>query len=108
MKKSYKIIKKITGISCPFFGISWNPCKSDQEKIKNLLIFLEDRRVLFNAINIETPIWVSESIIEIRKILTDLIPEFDDNSETCEILRTMRSSCRHYWIKPLKINQKNI
>ncbi len=103
MKKSYKLLKKITGISCPFFGISWNPSESDREKIKRFITFLEDRRVLFNPYHLEVPIWVSQSIIEIRAELTKIIPEFDEDSEIVEILRTMRTVCRRYLDRTFKL-----
>ena len=106
MKKSFKLLKSITGISCPFFGVSWNPSKSDRERIKRFLTFLEERRVLFNPYHLEVPIWVSESIIEIRARITDLIPEFDENSEVVEILKTMRSACRRYLDRTFKLQSK--
>jgi len=106
MKKSFKLLKKITGISCPFFGVSWNPSKTDREKIKKWLVYLEDRRLLFNPFHLEVPIWISESIIDIRAKITDLISEFDDNSEVIEILRTMRSACRRYLDQTYKLQSK--
>ena len=106
MKKSYKLLKKITGISCPFFGISWNPRKSDREKIKRVITFLEDRRVLFNPYHLEIPIWVSQSIIEIRAELTKIIPEFDEDSEIVEFLRTMRAACRRYLDRTFKLQDR--
>ena len=106
MKKSFKLLKNITGISCPFFGISWNPSKTERQKIRKLLTYLEDRRVLFNPYHLEVPIWVSESIIEIRTKLTDLISEFDEESEVVEILRMMRASCRRYLDQTSKLQSK--
>ena len=107
MKKSFKLLKNITGISCPFFGVSWNPSKSDREKIKKLLTYLEDRRVLFNPYHLEVPIWVSESIIDIRARITELLSEFDENSEVVEILRTIRSACRRYLDQTYKVQSKD-
>ena len=106
MKKNFKLLKNITGISCPFFGISWNPSKTERQKIRKLLTYLEDRRVLFNPYHLEVPIWVSESIIEIRTKLTDLISEFDEESEVVEILRMMRASCRRYLDQTSKLQSK--
>jgi len=102
MKKSFEVLKKITGISCPIFGISWTPVKSERGKIKSLITFLEDRRILFNPFQMEVPIWVSESVIEIRIKITEILALFRDESETTEILRTMRSSCRRYLDKTFK------
>lgn len=106
MKKSFKILKDITGISCPFFGVSWNPSETDRHKIRKLLTYLEDRRVLFNPRHLEVPSWVSESIIDIRTKLSDLIAEFDEDSEVVEILRTMRSSCRRYLDRTFKFQRE--
>ena len=58
-----KIVKSLTGISTPVFGISWNPPETDREIVSKLVIFLEDRRALYNAYNIETPMFVNQSIL---------------------------------------------
>ena len=42
------IRERLTGISCPFFGISWNPTEIDRTKANRIIRFLEDRRVLYN------------------------------------------------------------
>ena len=52
-RKSHKIrfkeiIRRLTGFSTPFFGISWQPPESERKTIRKLFNFLEDRRVLFN------------------------------------------------------------
>jgi len=107
MKKSFKILKKITGISSPVIGVSWNPNDTDRDKIKNLITYLEDRRVLFNPFQLEFPIWVSKSVIEIRSKLTKILSSFDENSETSELLRTMRSSCRRYLDKTFRLQKHN-
>ena len=96
MKKSFKFLKNVTGISCPFFGVSWNPPQNDRNKIRTFLIYLEDRRVLYNPFYKEVSPWISQSIIEIREKITDLMPGFEEDSEVIEILKTMRSSCRRY------------
>ena len=41
------IRERLTGISCPFFGISWNPTEIDRTKANRIIRFLEDRRVLY-------------------------------------------------------------
>ena len=108
MKKSFKIIHRITGISCPIFGISWDPSKTDRDKIRSLITFLEDRRVLYNPFNSEVSIWMSESIIEIRKKLTDIVSDFKEDTEATQIIRTMRSSCRKYLDRTYKHQKKGL
>lgn len=44
--KFKEIIKRLTGISTPIFGISWNPENTSSDVAKRAISFLEDRRVL--------------------------------------------------------------
>lgn len=47
MKRTWRWIREhITGISVPIFGIQWQASPSEQNAIRTLLVFLEDRRVL--------------------------------------------------------------
>jgi hypothetical protein len=91
-----KIAKSLTGFSTPFFGISWNPPESDRMIVKKLITFLEDRRALYNPYDIETPMFVDQSLIEIRKELTELIQKIGDNPDITLHLRAMRNACRKY------------
>ena len=97
MKVSFKkIAKSITGVSTPVFGVSWNPPESDRDFARNLIIYLEDRRALFYPYHMETPFHVNESILEIRKYLTEIIQNLDENSELIPNLKAMRAACRKY------------
>jgi hypothetical protein len=91
-----KIAKSLTGFSTPIFGISWSPPKSDREIVRKLIIFFEDRRALYNPYNMETPAWVIESVLEIRKKLTDVLGTLDQNSDISPHLRAMRAACRKF------------
>jgi hypothetical protein len=97
MKIKYKqIAKSLTGISTPFFGVSWNPPDTDREIVRKLITFLEDRRALYNPYDIETPMFVDQSLLEIRKELTSSLQRIDDNPEISPHLRAMRAACRKY------------
>jgi hypothetical protein len=97
MKIKYKkLAKNLTGISTPFFGVSWNPPETDREIVRTLITFLEDRRALYNPYNIETPMFVAQSLIEIRKELTSLLQRIGDNPAISPHLRAMRAACRKY------------
>lgn len=87
------IPKKITGISCPIFGISWTPPKDEREIAKNILNFLEPRRVLFNPYNCEYSDHCVLSVIQIRNFLTEKLDSISDKSELDKIVRTMRKAC---------------
>ena len=91
-----KIAKSLTGFSTPVFGISWSPPESDREIVRKLITFFEDRRALYNPYNRETPMWVIESVLEIRKKLTDTLETLDENSDISPHLRAMRAACRKF------------
>lgn len=97
MKIKFKqIAKSLTGFSTPFFGVSWNPPETDRDIVRKLITFLEDRRALYNPYNIETPMFVDQSLLEIRKELTDTLQRIDDNPNISPHLRAMRAACRKY------------
>ena len=97
MKISFQeIAKRITGISTPIFGISWEPPNSEVSVVRRLLTFLEDRRVLFYPAGAEDPDHVTQSIIEIRKRLTQELEELDRSSELAQSLSVLRRACRRY------------
>ena len=94
--KFSKIAKSLTGFSTPVFGISWTPPETDRAIVRKFITFLEDRRALYNPYNIETPIFVDQSILEIRKKLTDTLQILGDNPDVSPHLRAMRAACRKY------------
>jgi len=87
---------RITGISCPIFGISWNPSKMHVDIADKVVTFLEDRRVLYNPYELEMPKHCKESVIKIREFLTEQLYDIDRDSELGQILRGMRSACRKF------------
>jgi len=89
-----KIATSLTEFSTPVFGISWSPPESDREIVRKLIIFFEDRRALHNPCNIETPTWVIESVLEIRKKLTDTLEILYENSDISSHSRAMRAACQ--------------
>jgi len=87
---------KLTGVSCPVFGVSWTPADSDRKIIQDLFRFLEDRRVLYNPYHLEVEYQVVQSVLEIRKELTRALTQFDAKSDTADALRAMRAACRKF------------
>ena len=49
------ILNRLTGLSCPIFGISWNPIESEIIIATRIIRYLENRRVLFNPSEMESP-----------------------------------------------------
>ena len=97
MKIPYKkIALSLTGISTPVFGVSWNPPQLERDIVRKLIVFLEDRRALFNPFDIEMPEYVDRSIIEVRHELTATLRTLDENSDISTHLRAMRTACRKF------------
>lgn len=96
-KLGYKTIaKRITGITVGPFGVSWTPSQDTRKIIRGLLVFLEDRRVLFAPYHMEYGPWVMQSVLEIRKELTKLLKNIPEDDPTSDVLRTMRGACRKF------------
>jgi hypothetical protein len=97
MKISFqKIAQSLTGFSTPFFGVSWKPPRAERDVASDLLAFLEDRRALYDPLDMELPELVTRSVLQIRQRLTEDIQKVDRNSELAKILRTMRLACRDF------------
>lgn len=92
--KAAEILKSITGISCPIFGIQWNPPKYESDTAKQLLVFLEDRRVLFAPEEQEGADYCRQSVENIRSELTKHLSSIDFHSDIARNLRRLRKQCR--------------
>jgi hypothetical protein len=69
----------------------------DKRKIaQRLIAFLEDRRALYQPYDLEHGPWVTDSILEIRRELTDTLKTCPQDEALIEPLRAMRAACRKY------------
>ena len=91
-----EIASRITGISIPVFGLSWNPPESEREIVRETFIFLEDRRALYNDYAHELDHEVSESVLAIRAELTAGLKRLSEGSEAVPCFKAMRAACRDY------------
>ena len=106
--KFSEIFERISGLSCPLFGVSWVPPVSDRREASAIVAFLEDRRVLFNPLAIETPDHCLYSVLEIRKRLTQLMERISPESELYSYAKAMRIACREFANKCEAIDLKKI
>lgn len=97
--KFKEILKRITGISSPVFGVSWNPTNTEKDIAKGVISFLEDRRVLYVPSEMEVPRHCIDSILQIRQFLTKEIAKLEQDSELSKSLRAMRAACRKFLSK---------
>jgi hypothetical protein len=97
MKVSFRrIAQSLTGFSTPLFGVSWNPPRFEVNVADDLMTFLEDRRALYNPLEMEEPRHVVASVQQIRQRLTEDLQKIDRDSELANLLRTMRAACRAF------------
>jgi len=90
------ILSRLTGISTPVFGISWNPPTDDRAVAVQLMDFLEDRRFLFSPFEGEDAHHVIASVLTTRENMTRLMAELSGESYLQNLMQSMRGACRQF------------
>jgi len=93
------IISRLTGISCPIFGVSWNPPANQRAIAKKIITYLESKRVLYEDLKDEFACSCVESVLEIKGFLTNQISDINENSELENYVRGMRNACNTFLSK---------
>lgn len=97
LKLTFQQIKsRLTGFSIPIFGISWQPDEAEISVAKRVIIELEDRRVLYSPYELEVPRHCINSVLEIRRMLTNEIGKVSQKSELYNDIQLLRSACRKF------------
>jgi hypothetical protein len=97
MKIHFKeLASRLTGVSVPVFGVSWNPPEPERKVVRDVLVFLEDRRALYNDFAHEIEEEVAQSVLQIRSELTNAIRRLSEDAEAASSFRAMRPACREY------------
>jgi len=94
--KFKEIASRLTGLSCPIIGASWNPPEPDISVSRRIITFFEDRRVLYDPCEVEVPQHCVHSVIEIRRFLTQELSKQDVSKEIADSLRALRAACRKF------------
>lgn len=97
--KFTELPNRLTGISCPIFGVSWNPIDTDRSIARRIIVFLEARRVLYSEYQYESVCPCIISATEIRNYLTLELQSIDENSELNGYVRSMRNACNKFLSK---------
>jgi hypothetical protein len=95
------LARRITGLSTPILGASWKPPAADRDTVRAFIVFLEDRRVLFNPFHLEVEYQVKQSILQIREQCTKAIGVLPDDSFAIPPLRGIRAACHRFLDEPL-------
>jgi len=77
-------------------GISWQPNELEIAVARRIVVFLEDRRVLYAPDELEVPSHCVHSVLEIRRFLTNELGRFENPSELAASLRAIRAACRKF------------
>lgn len=94
--KFSEIANRLTGISTPLVGVSWQPSDLEISAARRVIAFLEDRRVLYAPDSLEVPEHCVHSVLEIRHFLSGDLGKLDSSSEFAASLRAMRAACRKF------------
>jgi hypothetical protein len=94
--KFTEIASRLNGLTLGIFGAQWVAKPSDTEIARRVIRFLEDRRILYNDCAHEEPAHCVESVLEIRRVLTQEIGNLGENSDLLVPLRAMRAACRKF------------
>lgn len=87
---------RITGLSCPIFGVSLEPPEEERAVARRVIAFLEDRRVLYVPGEGESPEYCVRSVIEIRQFLSGELGKIETNSHLARALAAIRAACRKF------------
>jgi hypothetical protein len=94
--KFSEIANRLTGISTPLGGVSWQSSDLEVSAARRVIAFLEDRRVLYAPDELEVPSHCVHSVLEIRHFLSGELGKLDAKSEFAASLRAMRAACRKF------------
>ena len=91
--KFSEVARRLTGISCPIFGVSWDPGVAKIASARRVLTYLEDRLVLYAPWEVEIPEHCVDSILEMRRFMTNQLGNLDGHDEDiAPHLRAMRAA----------------
>jgi hypothetical protein len=90
------LLSRLGGISTPFGGASLRLPESEKDVVRGVIVFLEDRRVLYENMYLEVPSQVVSSLLDIRKELTGGIKKVEADSPAAKSFKAMQAACRRF------------
>jgi hypothetical protein len=87
--------RRLTGLTLPWLGASWETIPGDKEVAKETIVFLENKRLLFGERHKEDQMECVRSANEIRHFLTPRISKAH-GKDLVESLRAMRAAARKF------------
>jgi hypothetical protein len=80
----------------PYLGLQWTPGITDKEAARRLIIFLEDKRLLYQDPDREDPELSVLSAIKIREDITAHLPTLRSKSRVSAPARLIRDAAREF------------
>ena len=99
---------RITGVSAPIGGISWEFTETKKKGIKDLFLFLESKRILVNPNEMEVKEWSEQSVIEIKNKLVSIATEYEYSQNTMECFKMMIDTCNIFLDNMHQVNISGI
>ena len=87
---------RLTGLTTPLVGASWTAPPAERDVAAELLAQLEDRRVLYNPSDAESPMHCVHSVVEIRRLLSGSLARLQGKGALAEHIRAMGAACRRF------------
>lgn len=95
--KGRELVARLTGISTPVGGIDWEPPAEEREKAKQVLKYLAKQQALWDPYDIAIGSFVTESILDVRALLSHDLKDVPGDSVLGEGLLAMQAACRMFW-----------
>ena len=90
---------RLTGISTPLGGLSWEYTKTSKKNAQELVDILCGHRVLFNSCQLgcdRCTEFTSKSVLKMKEILTQKLTEISEDDELKSCVRQMRQACNDF------------
>lgn len=87
---------RLTGLSTPLVGAQWQPRPGETDLARRVVTLLEDRRVLYAPDEFDVPRHCVESVLEIRRRVSDVLEEAAGRDPLTGNLRAIRAACRGF------------
>jgi hypothetical protein len=108
MRARKKIIRakdlglRLTGFSFGGVGVNWEFPPRDRDVVRRFIVFLEDRRALFNPLPMEVEDHVVASVMSIRERCVETIGALSEKSPGSDPIRAIAAACRRFLDEPYR------
>ncbi len=103
-----KIKHILNGVSTPFGGVSWENKDNGKEYFIRLITYLSSKRILINPIEMEKKEWSINSVLEIKKTLSDTNGSIPLDDMDISSIRKLINACNNFLDSMSSVNVTGI